>query len=499
MKVLNRNFYYLFFAALLMSCLPDSNRTTSYGSNLLQNGGFEQSGAEGLPSGWRIIPHHKGKGEAVVDETFAHSGRYSLKLKPNKRNTSEGFAVFVMLDKDALEGREITISGFVKTEGAAKSAAAILLSTDKKNWLMLPKDTKETFVPFTKTFPISRSIPQAGLLLFVGGTKGAVWFDELTVNVVEDTPAPSDTAATLPASTGEYINKINTPGWQDSVYISPDGKELYFAYMPYLQFDAVDLYFKRISEKDVKQKGPIRPGSHNGKLKFETYKAIRQKDGTWGRPINLNINSSDYSLYAAKLSYDGKELYYAIREYDRNYGADDIYVSKKLPNGKWGPPENLGPNINTHYREDTPCLNSDGKTLYFCRSKSEIVGWEIMVSKRIDGRWTKATKLGPPINQPRLGIKSDYQPFITADGKELYFTRIQDLYKSQRQPDGGWGKPVKVFPKLLGSGHASVTDDGRYLYFLTTKDKESFKRHHWTISYSERQKDGSWGEPKPVD
>jgi hypothetical protein len=452
-----------------------------------------------MPIGWRIVPHYKGKGEAVVDETSVYSGRYSLKLKPNKKNTSDAFGVFIMLDKEALKGKEITISGYVRAEGIGENGAGILLNTDKKNWLMLPKNTKGKFAPFSKNFSISPKIPEAGLLLLVSGTKGTVWFDELTVNVIEETPAPSDTAAALPASTSEYINKINTPGWQDSVSISADGKELYFAYMRYLQKDVVDLHFKRISEKDVKQKGPIRPGSHQGKLKFETYKAVRQKDGTWGRPINLNINSSDYSLYAAKPSYDGTELYYSIREYDRNYGGDDIYVSKKLPDGKWGAPENLGPNINTRYREDTPCLGPDGKTLYFCRSKSEIVGWEIFVSQRIDGQWTKATKLPSPINQPKLGIKSDYQPFITADGKELYFNRIQELYKSQRQPDGSWSKPVEVFPHLEVSGHASVTADGRYLYLLTAKDKESLKRHHWTISYSERQKDGSWGEPKPVD
>jgi len=70
---------------------------------------------------------------------------------------------------------------------------------------------------------------------------------------------------------------------------------------------------------------------------------------------------------------------------------------------------------------------------------------------------------------------------------------------SKKKPDGSWGKPIKVFPRLPVSGHASVTADGRYLYFLTVKDKKSLKREHWTIWYSERRKDGSWGKPKPVD
>ena len=97
----------------------------------------------------------------------------------------------------------------------------------------------------------------------------------------------------------------------------------------------MDLYFRKIAEKDVKSKGPIRPGSH-GTMNFETYKVVRNKDGPWGKPVNININST-YSLYSAKLSFDGTELYYALRDYPGNYGGDDIYVSKKLPDGNWSP------------------------------------------------------------------------------------------------------------------------------------------------------------------
>jgi len=128
-----------------------------------------------------------------------------------------------------------------------------------------------------------------------------------------------------------------------------------------------------------------------------------------------------------------------------------------------------------------------------------MLGWEIMVSHKTDDQWSKATRLGEPINQAKPETTANYQPFITADGKEFYFTRIQQLYMSRKQSDGSWGKPVSVFPKLPVSAHASVTDDGKYLYILAAKDKESLKREHWTIWYSERNKDGSWGEPKLVD
>jgi hypothetical protein len=500
MKVANIKFFCL---VLLIISIPSGYRIDfdkASGDNLVKNWGFEEKGEGGLPKGWRIIPAYKGKGKATLDGKSVHSGKYSLRLKPNKKNIYEAFGIFMILDPAKLQGKDVTISGFAKHNGLGEyKAAGILIETDRKNYVILPKLPENEFFHFSKTFSIANSIPAAALLLLIQGTKGSVWFDDLSLKVTKVTTTSSikGKVATLKPSDNEFIYKINTPGWQDSVFISPDGKELYFAYVPYVQKDFMDIIFGKISEKDVKVRGPIRPGSH-GKMNFETYKAVKREDGTWGKPINLNINSS-YSLYSAKLSYDGSELYFAIRDYQKNYGADDIYVSKKLPDGNWAPPKNLGPNINTRFREDTPCLSADGNTIYFGRNRGEMLGWEIMVSMRDNGQWTRAEKLGPPINEPKPETTANYQPFISSDGKEFYFTRIQQLYMSKRKPDGSWGEPGKVFPHLAVSGHASVTADGRYLYFLTAKDKESLKRQHWTIWYSERQKDGSWGDPKPVD
>lgn len=493
---LNRKFFYLiiFIISTSFSYYPGS--ATAFGDNLVKNGDFEQKGKGGLPRGWQVVPSSVGKGNAIMDDKNVHSGQYSLRLKPNKKNTPEGFGVFMMLDSAAIHGKEVTIKGFAKIKGLGENTAAILLNTDRPNWVVIPKVAENKFVPFEKTFSISDSIPEAGLLLLVGGTKGNLWLDDLSIQVNQVSPPENlKVIEVIPTDSDTLKNKINTPGWQDSSFISPDGQELYFAYSPYAQKVFLDIIYGKISEKDVKIKGPNRQGMHSTMI-LETYKVVRNKDGTWGKPVNLNINST-FSLSGAKLSFDGTELYYSIRDYPENYGVTDIYVSKKLADGSWGPPLNLGTNINSKFLDDTPCLSADGKTLYFNRNKGDALGWEIMVSDRVKGKWTRAVKLGPPINEPNPETTANHQPFITADGRELYFTRIMNLYKSKRQLDGSWGKPVKVFNRV--SGHASVTADGRYLYFLTAKDGESLKRHNWTIWYTEKQKDGAWGNPKPVD
>ncbi|MFC2162297.1 hypothetical protein ACFLRF_01330 [Candidatus Altiarchaeota archaeon] len=300
-----------------------------------------------------------------------------------------------------------------------------------------------------------------------------------------------------PARIDTDFTRINTVGWQDSVFISPDGNELYFAYMPYTQKTFMDLFFGRITEEDVVRRGPERPGNH-GSMSFDTYVAARKGDGSWGTPANLNINS-DHQLYSAKISFDGKELYYAIRDYDKNYGADDIYYSRKMPDGSWSPPENLGHNINTQYREDHPALSPDGQTLYFTRSRQEMLGIEIWAAKRVEGGWSKAVKLPEPVNQPNAFSKANHQPFMAAGGRTLYFTRMWKLHKSTLLDDGSWSEPEVVLPGLEVSGHASVTADGRRLYYITAKEHEAFIRHEWVVVYSEKREDGSWGEPIYVD
>ena len=178
----------LFWIVIAIVSVPFScylGFTQGGGENLLENSGFEERGENGLPRGWRIIPAYAGKGEAIRDDQYANSGRYSLRITPNKRNTSEGFGVFMMINPSKIQGKEITISGFVRVEGIGENAAAILFKTEKENWLPLPKDTGDKFVPFSQTFSISKTVPETGLLLLVGGTKGSIWFDDLSLRVAQ--------------------------------------------------------------------------------------------------------------------------------------------------------------------------------------------------------------------------------------------------------------------------------------------------------------------------
>jgi Tol biopolymer transport system component len=122
------------------------------------------------------------------------------------------------------------------------------------------------------------------------------------------------------------------------------------------------------------------------------------------KPVKLDetINASKGYEIAATISNDGNMIYFAS---DRAGGSGgiDLYESKRLPNGKFGPAQNLGPQINTNADEDFPSLSPDGKTLFFSsKGHTSMGGYDIFKSDWDDAtqKFTDVKNLGYPINTP---------------------------------------------------------------------------------------------------
>lgn len=122
------------------------------------------------------------------------------------------------------------------------------------------------------------------------------------------------------------------------------------------------------------------------------------------KPVRLdeNINSSKGYEIAATISNDGNTIYFAS---DRSggFGGIDLYVSKRLPNGKWGPAQNLGAEVNTPADEDFPSLSPDGKTLFFSsKGHTSMGGYDIFKADMDEAsqQFKGVKNLGYPINTP---------------------------------------------------------------------------------------------------
>lgn len=188
--------------------------------------------------------------------------------------------------------------------------------------------------------------------------------------------------------------------------------------------------------------------------------SYRTPDG-WSAPENLGDSiNTEFRESGPSLSPDKKDLYFSSNR-PGGYGGSDLYVSHHLLNGQWSAAENLGPVINTIGDESTPFIHFDNQTLYFNSTGHPGYGNnDLFVTRKTpDGGWTKPENLGYPINT----IDDEGSLVIASDGKTAYYASDRtdsrggmDLYSFEMRADIRpaqtlWVKG-RVFDRKTGKG-----------------------------------------------
>lgn len=148
----------------------------------------------------------------------------------------------------------------------------------------------------------------------------------------------------------------------------------------------------------------------------------------WTKPKNFgpDVNSTSWDSQPT-LSPDGHTLLFASTR-PGGHGGSDIWMTTKMSNGAWKVPVNLGPAINTKYKDETPFLHADGQTLYFRSDGYPGMGdFDLYFSKYNDTAktWNAPTNLGYPINT--FGDEGGL--IVSLDGKSAYFASDYDPVK----------------------------------------------------------------------
>ncbi len=193
-----------------------------------------------------------------------------------------------------------------------------------------------------------------------------------------------------------------------------------------------------------------------------------------------NINSDKWESQAC-ISCDGSTLYFASNR-DGGVGGTDIWVSKRLSNGTWGEPQNLGKTINTPGNEESPFITNDGQTLYFGSDGHAGLGISDIFMSRMSrkGDWSNPLNLGPPVNSPHQELCF----FLAADGKSGYFASDrpsgfggldiyqfelpQELYSEPMTFVEGFVKdslldlPIQTTVDIFGREGVKTDEDGRF-------------------------------------
>jgi hypothetical protein len=116
----------------------------------------------------------------------------------------------------------------------------------------------------------------------------------------------------------------------------------------------------------------------------------------------------------------GGEIYFSSYG-DNDKNGKDIFKAKRLPNGEFGPPQNIGFPINTPYDEEYPFLHPNGKILYFCsKGHNSMGGYDVFRSNYDDATktWSTPVNLDFAINTP----DDDILFIADENNEEAYFS-----------------------------------------------------------------------------
>ena len=190
---------------------------------------------------------------------------------------------------------------------------------------------------------------------------------------------------------------INTKKSTSALYLSADGQ--------YLLSSMVN------NDNNI---GPL------GRGIFESYK----NGNVWTDPqIFQNKVNTSYLETSANMDLN-KNMVFFVSDRDGGLGGKDLWMIKKLDNGSWSSPQNLGEPINTEYDEESPYFHSDGKTLYFSsKGHSSIGGLDIFKSE-LDKElnWSSPKNMGYPINT----VNDDLSFVPTVTGNRAYFSSVRN-------------------------------------------------------------------------
>ncbi len=185
---------------------------------------------------------------------------------------------------------------------------------------------------------------------------------------------------------------------------------------PFLSPDENRLYF--ISDRALDGVGE--------KKDIDIWYVERTEKG-WSTPINAGPNiNSDSNEYYSSFTEDGTMYFSSNKHAPEERNSDyDIYYSTSI-RGAFQKAVVLGDAINTEDYEADVFIAPDESYIIFCATRENSFGQgDLYIGfKKADGTWTTAVNMGDKINTQNY----EYCPFVTKDGKYLFYTSNQDIY-----------------------------------------------------------------------
>jgi hypothetical protein len=229
------------------------------------------------------------------------------------------------------------------------------------------------------------------------------------------------------------MGEVNTTAMEDIPFINPDGTRLYFHFSPPFNDEESDCLKESLTG---------------------TWVSERNDDGTFKLPFK--IMHPDYRDTGNILeSLDTFPWLYSIDKEEADYYGMD-YEEPAIIN-----PGNIRKSLTRHENCGGLDIGRDGKSVYFhALSGNGSNDSDIWIMRMVNGQWQE------PENPVNINTEDDEgYPFMTFDGRELWFTRDYEgkpaIFRSVLIGQE-WQQPV---PVITGYASAPSLDKDRNIFF----------------------------------
>jgi tetratricopeptide (TPR) repeat protein len=295
-------------------------------------------------------------------------------------------------------------------------------------------------------------------------------------------------------------------------------------------FNNNDFYGALRIYRDLYDKAP-----NNAKLNYRMgicFESLNEKDSAilfLQKAIaqDPEVNIKAYYYLGRSYQYKGKldqaiEHYYTFKTKDTKERTDVNRLLRQCEGAKYmmshpvkAEITNAGPSINSKYADASPSITADQQTLIFTTRRPDNVGGQICEfnEQYYDDiyiadwneqtqSWNEAKNIGEPINTDGF----DANLSISPDGQNIFIyknipevTRSGDIYVSSFNSQGKWSKPRAIDEKYINSSFfessASLTSDGKTLYFVSERERGGFGYGDIWVSHKVA---GIWGKPSNI-
>jgi hypothetical protein len=275
---------------------------------------------------------------------------------------------------------------------------------------------------------------------------------------------------------GKVQERTLADGWNDSLWVSPDGNMAVFMYSRYNFFPLL------LGKGQPALRGADRPGHHDNDVNVwedsDLYIVVRGTDGKWSEPINMPTNDGGGDCCAMIA---GSDMYF-------QKGTDLYRTSYK--NEKWAAAQKLP--VNSPKTDSNPHFDWTTQTLYWASDRGG--NMDIWYSRRdeVEGEevWSTPKPVSGVLNTP---AKED-QPFVIGDTMRFSRSDESGNLVSKCDKDGAWSRG-KVENLGTSQYHAevSMSQDGKTMWFVAG----DIGTERLVFMQSQRQANGQWGRAKP--